>query len=372
MLSRSTLLVGAALFLLMLLAGCPALQEEMRGNGAPQNKIIISNSQDNTTAPCVEKDCEDDLEDTISFEIAAREVKANEAGQVMILMYHDIGQPEGEWRRTPENFRRDLQNLYKEGFRPVSLNNYLEGKIDIPAGTSPVIITFDDGHQNQFNFLKDSSNNLLLDPDCAVGIMEAFSHQHPDFEPLATFYVYYPLPFRQKELIEDKFRFLIELGMEIGNHTYSHENLRHIPADKAVQELALHQAETEKYLPGYTVRTLALPYGAYPQQEEVLHKGLFQGISYQVDAVLLVGSNPAPSPFNNNFNPMRLPRIRASEMNTEGVGLYDWLAYFKDNPQERYISDGNPHTVTVPDNMIDQVNLEALGDRELAVYKSTS
>ncbi|MGH7417393.1 MAG: polysaccharide deacetylase family protein, partial [Candidatus Rokuibacteriota bacterium] len=62
----------------------------------------------------------------------------NELGRVMILEYHKIDHPEGRWTRTPENFRRDLQRLWERGYRLVALNDYLDGKIRLPAGTTPV------------------------------------------------------------------------------------------------------------------------------------------------------------------------------------------------------------------------------------------
>src|SRR5690554_5501258 len=91
----------------------------------------------------------------------------NELGQVMVLMYHEIGHPEGEWRRTPENFRRDLQMLYEQGYRAVTLTDMVRGEINIPAGTSPVVFTFDDGNRGNFNYLE-ADEGPVLDPDCAV------------------------------------------------------------------------------------------------------------------------------------------------------------------------------------------------------------
>ncbi|HEX2999623.1 MAG TPA: hypothetical protein VHR86_05235, partial [Armatimonadota bacterium] len=44
----------------------------------------------------------------------------NELGRVLVLEYHQIGDHEARWTRTPENFRKDLETLYKHGFRAVS------------------------------------------------------------------------------------------------------------------------------------------------------------------------------------------------------------------------------------------------------------
>src|SRR5687768_196837 len=45
----------------------------------------------------------------------------NELGRIMVLEYHRLGTPEGEWFRTLENFRKDLQALYQAGYRPVTM-----------------------------------------------------------------------------------------------------------------------------------------------------------------------------------------------------------------------------------------------------------
>ena len=55
----------------------------------------------------------------------------------MILEYHKIDHPEARWTRTPENFKRDLQRLWERGYRTVALTDYLDGKIALPAGTTP-------------------------------------------------------------------------------------------------------------------------------------------------------------------------------------------------------------------------------------------
>ena len=46
--------------------------------------------------------------------IDLKEIKANEVGQIMVLEWHVIGEKEGRWARTYENFRKDLETLYEE------------------------------------------------------------------------------------------------------------------------------------------------------------------------------------------------------------------------------------------------------------------
>lgn len=305
--------------------------------------------------------------DPLKVPLELKEKEPNELGEIMILMYHDIGHPEGEWRRTPENFRRDLETLYEKGFRVVSLTDAISGNIDIPAGTSPVVLTFDDGHKSHFNYIEDNGD-LQKDPECAVYIMEQFYQENPDFGLGGTFYVYYPHPFRESEHIKKKFDYLVEQGFEIGNHTYGHANLSNVSTQEAQRELALHVKETQQFLEGYDVNSLALPYGSYPEDSSIALEGSYNGIDYQHKAVLLVGSNPAPSPFHKGFDASRLPRIRASEMETAGVGMYDWLEYFEENPHKLYISDGNPDYITVPESQAENIDSDAVEDKKVRRY----
>jgi len=72
--------------------------------------------------------------------------------------------------------------------------------------------------------------------------------------------------------------------------------------------------------------------------------------SYRHDAILMVAGGAAPSPFARAFDPYHLPRIQALESE-----LGRWLCYFEKNPQERYVSDGDPGVITVPAGSMDKV-----------------
>jgi hypothetical protein len=83
----------------------------------------------------------------------AQTIGSNEMGQVLVVMYHLIATPESEWTRTPENFRKDIALLKSEGFYPVNVRDLASGNIDIPAGKSPVVITFDDSSPGQYRMV---------------------------------------------------------------------------------------------------------------------------------------------------------------------------------------------------------------------------
>jgi peptidoglycan/xylan/chitin deacetylase (PgdA/CDA1 family) len=265
----------------------------------------------------------------------------------MILEYHKIDRPENRWTRTPENFRRDLQRLWERGYRLVKLGDFLDGKIVLPRGATPVILTFDDSSPGQFRYVE-RQGEWVIDPECAVGIIEAFARAHPEFGRAATFYV---LPgadppnrlFNQPALATRKLAYLAANGYEIGNHTLWHATLSRYPESVVRSQIATAQEWIQQHVPGYRPRTLALPMGAYPRQTRWAEAGRVNGTTYHHDAILMVAGGAAPSPFAKGFDPYHLPRIQALERELDG-----WLTYFDRHPDERYVSDGEPGSVTVP------------------------
>ncbi len=294
-------------------------------------------------------------------------MKVNELGSVMVLEYHTIGE-EGRWSRSVENFRKDLQTLYDENYRCISLKDYVTNNIKVPAGYTPVILTFDDSTISQFKYIKEG-DKLAIDPNCAVGIMEEFSKQHPDFNMTATFYVL-PSLFGQEEYIEAKLKYLVEHGYDIGNHTYNHLQLSNLSNEKAVQEIVMNIQMVRKYLKDYEEKSIALPLGAEPKDPSILTSGKFEDVEYHFLSSLLVGAQPAPSPVDYSFNPMRLPRIQAlhPSLDSGRCGSEAWLQYFRENPERRYVSDGDPNVITVPKHMLPRVNQASLGEKKLRTY----
>ncbi len=284
----------------------------------------------------------------------------NELGSVIVLMYHDIGGEEGEWRRTHDNFWGDLEYLWENGYRPVTLASYLSGEIDLPEGMTPVVLTFDDGLSSHLAWKDGEVGNSK--PDTAVGMLLEFSAAHPGFDAHAVFYVNSPRPFHPmpQEDVAESLQWLVSEGFEIGNHTHYHANLGNLSDEEVMRVVALTEAMITDSVPDYRVQSLALPYGVLPRNRELAHRGVFDGISYDYDAVLLVGAEPAPSPFSVRFAPLRLPRVRASSDELER-----WYAEMQQNPLRRYVSDGDPDTVAVPEAWADRLDEDALGSRSV-------
>jgi hypothetical protein len=159
--------------------------------------------------------------------------KPNEAGAIMVVMYHRIlaDEKESDLNRRPETFRNDLKLLRDKGYHPVTALELVTNSMEVPAGKTPVVITFDDALPSQFKVVTGQDGKEHIDRNCAVGIMETFSKQNPDWPTKATFFVLPKEgrntdPFGQSESVNVKFDYLVKNGYEIANHTSTHDNLR--------------------------------------------------------------------------------------------------------------------------------------------------
>ena len=266
----------------------------------------------------------------------ARALKANEMGEIPVLEYHTIATPEGTYTRSSQHFREDIALLESRGYYPITVRDLASGDIDIPAGKSPVVLTFDDGSKGQYRILDDGS----LDPDCAVGIMQKAA-KSGQWAQRASFY---PLLDQLGSTRQEKLRNLVRWGYEVGSHTVTHLNLKKASAAEATKELAMSKAALEELIGGgYSVTSLAIPYGAYPPNDSVLAGGEYQGQSYAYTAALKVGGGPSVSPFSGAFVPLHINRIQVI-----GDALKNILDSFQKHPELRYISDGDPTTVSAP------------------------
>lgn len=282
----------------------------------------------------------------------------NELGRVMVLEYHLIGYPEDRWRRTPENFRKDLQMLYDNDFYPVSVHAIASGELDVPAGKTPFAMTFDDSSAGQFRYIE-KNGALSIDPNCALGIMEEFKKKHQDFPITATFYVLPAIKptlrlFAQPEYKKQKLEWLQKNGYEIGNHTWYHAQLSKLSDTEAQKHLAMFVKEIREFIPDYEVKSLALPLGMHAKNRALEESGEFEGIRYKHESVMLVGSATSVSPFSKKFSRLGIQRVQAGE-HTENPENF-MKSQIKHNT--RFVSDGDPKTISAPEALKEEANPE--------------
>ncbi|GAA0404964.1 polysaccharide deacetylase family protein [Microbispora corallina] len=278
---------------------------------------------------------------------AAARVKANELGQIPVIMYHRVvkNPPPGD-DRSPQQFREELERLAAEDYVPITAAEYVTGKIDIPAGKHPVVLTFDDSSPSQVSL--DGMGKPL--PDTAVGILMDVAAKHPGFRPVATFYVIKDMfgKARQEEQVQ-VLEWLKDNGFDIGNHTRDHLNLLSKSKEEVEDQIVGGQNLITSLIKTPPV-TLALPYGNQPSKKEWALHGSYKGVSYNYRGVFLAGYTPAPSPYTKDFDPVGIPRIRSKEKVGDCVKFCSmaWLDWLKANPNDRYTSDGYANTVAFP------------------------
>jgi hypothetical protein len=283
----------------------------------------------------------------------------NELGRIPILEYHLLGDSDTRWHVERNHFRRDLERLYASGYRPVTVSEMVDRKIDLPAGLSPVVFTFDDAGPSQFSYI-DNNGTLEIDPNSAVGIWLAFHKEHPDWRNKATFCVLSGgaaghsffgekgIDGQKSEWRFRKMRFLAQEGFELCGHTLWHANLGKY-SDAVVQEqIARGTLAIDSAVPGYRVRTFALPLGVWPKNRALAVAGEWKNprggkiARYDFDAVLEVSGGPARSPYDAAFDPKKLTRIEVFANALEK--MLDQL----DASGNRYVSDGDPSTIARP------------------------
>lgn len=290
----------------------------------------------------------------------------NEIADIMIVMYHGIYEtlePENRYHRSVQGFKDDLQSLYDNGYRVISLNDWINGNVNVEKGYTPVVITFDDGLSSAFS-LEEVNGELVPAKNTAVDIMDKFYEEHPDFGKAATFFVYGDSDvFRGAGTVNERFEYLINNGYDIGNHTKSHKNLKKDNDATLQYQIGYMDNYIEWFAPNYTVNSFAYPYGETPDDAYLssVLSGKYENNTYNYNVALRASrSGGSTNPYNVGFNPSTVPRVRGTDNAVTDLG---WsIKNYNDHPQLRYYSDGNPNTIVVPSEHADKVNMDAVPD----------
>ncbi|HEX5438433.1 MAG TPA: polysaccharide deacetylase family protein [Gemmatimonadaceae bacterium] len=283
----------------------------------------------------------------------------NELGRIPIFEFHLIGDSDRRWSVAHEHFRRDLELLYDRGYRPVTVAALVDRRLNLPAGLSPVVITFDDASPSQFRYVV-RDGQPEIDSTSAVGIWLAFHREHPDWDNRAVFcllpgaaagHAFFGdkgIDGQQTQWRLRKVRFLAMHGFELCDHTLWHANLAKYPDAVVEEQIARGVLAIDSAVAGYRVRTFALPLGVWPHDRALAQAGSWRNphtglvVQYAFDAILEVSGGAARSPYDPRFDALRLPRIEVY-----GDALERTLDAL-DASGERYVSDGNPAVVARP------------------------
>ena len=118
-------------------------------------------------------------------------------------------------------------------------------------------------------------------------------------------------------VLKSQGKWLAENGFELCNHTLWHAQLSKYPDNVVQEQIARGQLAIDSVVPGYKVRTFALPQGLWPRNKELAWRGSWtdpaskKTTSYDNETVLKVSGGPARSPFDPEFNKRELTRVIA-------------------------------------------------------------
>ena len=256
---------------------------------------------------------------------------SNLQGKIPVLEYHVIGSAKNsQYTRTSDSYRQDLETAYQLGYRPITIAQMLDKDFrDVPAGMSPVVFVYDDASDSQFRYVE-NNGKLEIDPTSGMGIWLDFAKTHPGWKNRGTYCMLNGAAAghnffgdnpkyngQKKEWRFQKVKWLADNGFELCDHTVWHMRLDKFPDDKVQQQLAANAMAIDSAVPGYKIRTMALPYGIWPKNRQLAWQGSWtdpktkQTHSYHFDAVLEVSGGPAKSPYDPTFNPKSINRIEA-------------------------------------------------------------
>lgn len=284
---------------------------------------------------------------TVEF---ARQVKANEAGMIPVLMYHRIVKKRrASIDRTPSQVRQEMEKLAKDDYVPITAREFVTGEINVPAGKHPVVLTFDDGHSGHFAF----DAHDMPAKDTAVGIIYQVARKYPGFRPVATFWVN-SRPFGLRNLDDQRHavRWLTAHGFEVANHTWTHPSLAVLPKKKVAEQIVRMELLLKKLGLGPS-ETLALPFGAMPGKKSIVQSGTWDGGRFAFKGVFLAGAEPSASPFVTKFDWRAIQRIQSNGKKGEcrkWCSQY-WLEWLHRHPGERYTADGDPERISIPQGL---------------------
>ena len=283
----------------------------------------------------------------------------NEMGRIMVLEYHLITDHNGDYARERGQFRKDLELLYSRGYRPVNMSDVLDKKLDLPRGQSPVVFVFDDASPEQFRYI-DNNGKLDIDPTSGIGIWLDFKKTHPDWNNKAVFCLlsgasaghnFFGDRGIQGQKSNWRFRkvkWLADNGFELCDHTLWHAQLNKYPDAFVQEQIARNALAIDSAVPGYKIRSMALPQGLWPKNRALASKGSWTNpksgkiVSYNWPVVFEVAGGPMRSPYDPAFDPGKTPRIQVIG-NAIGA-MIDKL----EKSGNMYISDGNPSVVARP------------------------
>ncbi len=320
-----------------------------------------------------DKTVEEENEVKLTPEEIIEQYKPNEIGDIPVLMYHAIqNNPPTEYQRGIDDFKKDLQYFYDNNYRPISMQDFVNFNITTPPGTTPFVLCFDDGLSESFSLVEENGV-FVPKKDTGIYILEEFVREHPDFGKAAILYINgHTSTFDGAGTYTQRLNWLVDHGYELGNHLDTHPYLNRIGGEQITKEVGKVDKMIKEAVPGIKLDTIAYPFGIKPSDENIryIQNGVYDGNEYAYVMAFRAGpSTVRQMPvIHVDFMPWNVPRLRGNEGEENGADLWGYLKKYETRPEQRYISDGDPKTVTIPETLEKNINVEKIGDKKIITY----
>jgi peptidoglycan/xylan/chitin deacetylase (PgdA/CDA1 family) len=164
--------------------------------------------------------------------------------EIPILIYHHVVPGGGSpvLYVTPGGFEQQLQYLQSNGYQSVSFADLADClEYGAPLPERPVILSFDDGWENQYQY--------------AFPLLQKYGFT-------GTFYVVSGYIDHQNFMTTEQLKRMMAAGMVIGGHSRTHPALSGVGNGRLKDEVAGSKAWLEDRL-GVAIDSFAYPYGSY-------------------------------------------------------------------------------------------------------------
>jgi peptidoglycan/xylan/chitin deacetylase (PgdA/CDA1 family) len=207
---------------------------------------------------------------------------------IPVLMFHHIRDhrdqanwTEYEMSTDPDVFQSEMQSLKANGFQTITFKQLRDG--DVP--TKPIIISFDDGYQDNY----DKAFKILKN-NGQVGV----------------FFIISNAVFSKAYLSKEEIKEMSDNGMEIGSHTSDHEDLSTASLADIDNQVQKSKKDLES-ITGKPVETFCYPFGksSATAEAEVIKAGYKSAV---------IVSDKASS-----GDAMLLPRVEAASWDDIGT-----------------------------------------------------
>ena len=193
----------------------------------------------------------------------------NELGVVPVVMHHEI-RPDrvGAYDQTPAELRAELEHLWSRGYAPVYASDFADGKIDLAAGKSPVVLTFDDSTSSSSSWPRTGSPSAAPPSRSSRSSPEPIPTSSRRRRSSCSASPSVGRPARPSTSAGSP-----EHGFELGNHSHDHTPLATISDTEVQRQLVAGARVILDAVPGYRIKTLALPLGSMPRRAELAVRG---------------------------------------------------------------------------------------------------